>query len=419
MVIENDVISYYGYLPAIFIYEDPSLNFLDDENRDPEVRIWYHTLESGDRTIKMTMGVSYFYFPFFMIAHQMAETLDYNANGYSLPYRMAISLSSFFFFIWALIFVRKYLLIFFNESTVFWVILIVGVGTNVVNYVVKEAGMNHVFSFFLVSTFLHYLHQWYSRQKLKHLLIVGLTMALLTLVRPINILIIFIFLFYGLNTISRVKERVLFFKKINKEIILAALVGFMVFIPQLLYWKYTTDSWIFYSYMDERFFFNDPKFIDGLFSYRKGWFLYTPLMALSVVGFFIPAKGLNQYKPTLVLFLFIYLYVTFSWWCWWYGGSFGMRALIDIYPLLVLPIAIVIDKLYKFSISIKIISTLVIASLIYLNLFQNYQYWEGMIHYDAMTKETYWMIWGETELMDGYWESLDYTDAEAAKQGKR
>lgn len=418
-VITNDAILYYEYLPAIFIYEDPSLDFMEEGGRDQDIIIWYSGLEDGKKVIKMTMGVSYFYFPFFIIAHQLADTLGYKANGYSLPYRMAICISTFFYFLMGLLFLRKYLLNFFTEMSVFWTILIVGLGTNIVNYVVKDPGMSHVYSFFLAAVFLYHLHEWYNQEKFRHLLIVGITLALLSLVRPINVLVIFIFIFYGIDSFDSFKRRFFFFLKRYKEIICAAIAGFVLIVPQLFYWKYNTGHWIFYSYFDERFFFNDPKFIDGLFSYRKGWLLYTPLMALSILGLFVPSRKLNKYKASLGIFLLIYLYITFSWWCWWYGGSFGMRPLIDIYPFLVLPIAIVVEKLYRQSVLIRSVSSLAIAALIYLNLFQNYQYREGIIHHDAMTKESYWLVWGESEIVSGYWESLDYTDPEAAKNGIR
>src|SRR5690606_24273890 len=299
--------------------------------KDPEVEIWAGEREGGFRVVKTTMGVSYFYIPFFVVAHHVAINSVYKANGFSIPYKMAIILGTFFFFIWALIFLRKYLLFFFSEIVVFWTLLIVGIGTNIVTYVTQQSGLSHVYSFFLVSVFIYYTHVWYDEKRLKHLLLIGFLSGWIVLVRPTNALVIFVFIFYGVNSFSALGKRLKMFALRYKEVLLAVIVSFAVVLPQLLYWKYNTGDWIHYSYPDEGFFFGDPKIIDGLFSYRKGWLLYTPLMALSFLGFLINNKKTNAYKPTLFMLLIVFLYVTFSWWSWWYGGSFGMRTMIDIY----------------------------------------------------------------------------------------
>ncbi|MGE0090784.1 MAG: hypothetical protein AB7S50_15025, partial [Bacteroidales bacterium] len=88
LVINNDAVSYYSYLPAVFIYNDLSFSFVDSLPKDFEGRIWYQTTPSGDRVQKMTMGWSVLYAPFFFVAHSIAQITDLNANGYSEIYSM-------------------------------------------------------------------------------------------------------------------------------------------------------------------------------------------------------------------------------------------------------------------------------------------------------------------------------------------
>ena len=47
----------------------------------------------------------------------------------------------------------------------------------------------------------------------------------------------------------------------------------------MLYWKHIMGTFFFYSYDQEGFFFGNSHVLDGLLSYRKGWFIYTPIMA--------------------------------------------------------------------------------------------------------------------------------------------
>ena len=59
----------------------------------------------------------------------------------------------------------------------------------------------------------------------------------------------------------------------------------LVWVPQMIYWKEMTGRWLYFSYgSDERFFFGDPAIIKGLFSYRKGLFIYTPLLLFAFAG---------------------------------------------------------------------------------------------------------------------------------------
>ena len=65
-VIENDVIIYYGYLPATFIYQDISLRFIGNYPGEKHFVFWAKKLPNGNRVFKMTMGVSMMISPFFL-----------------------------------------------------------------------------------------------------------------------------------------------------------------------------------------------------------------------------------------------------------------------------------------------------------------------------------------------------------------
>ena len=69
---------------------------------------------------------------------------------------------------------------------------------------------------------------------------------------------------------------------------------------QLGYWKYTSGKFIINPYgasnAGEGLELLNPHLLEVLFSFRKGWFIYTPLMLFTLVGF----KEL--YKNNKVLF---------------------------------------------------------------------------------------------------------------------
>ncbi|NOG57651.1 MAG: hypothetical protein HND54_07955 [Bacteroidetes bacterium] len=418
-IISNDVISYYGYLPAIFIYQDASLAYWDRMYPSVKQKIWFKNTKNDGRVFIKTIGVSYFYMPFFVLAHQLSNQFGYLNNGYTKPYRLAIVLSSFLFYILGLVFVRKILLNYFNENVTAITILIVSIGTNIVNYVVHEPGMSHVFSFFSIAVFFYYAIKWHQVQSSKYLFILGVMTGLIILIQPINITVLLFFLFMGIRSFPEFKQRLRLFVNNYKQVIYAILGCLLVIIPQLLYWKYNTGDWFFCLNPEESYFFHDSKLLNGLFGFRKGWLIYTPLMSLAMIGLFLRNDIIQKYKSTLLLFLTIHLYITFSWWCWWYGGSFGMRALIDIYPLLIIPIGVLVNYILKLSYKIKVPFLVLIALLVGLNFFQNEQYIKGSLHYDSMTFQAFTKSFGTLNVDNEYYELLVKPDYEKAIKGER
>jgi hypothetical protein len=416
-IISNDVLSYYSYLTSTFIYQDITLKFSNKQSDEVFNRIWYQELEDKSRVIKTTMGVSLCYMPLFIITHQLAPALGYIPNGYTLPYRLSIVLSAMLFFVIGLFYLRLILLRFYSEPIAAITLLGVAIGTNVVNYVVYESGMGHVYSFALIAVFIHYTFVWYEKYSLKTLLLLGTIGGLIVLIRPTNGIILLFFILYGINSFKAIGTRVKLFISNWRGVTLAILCAFLVILPQLFYWKYNSGHWAFFSYSDnEHFFFNDPKIIDGLFSYRKGWLLYTPIMSFAVLGLLFNRKEL---RVSSVFILSVLIFVTFSWWSWWYGGSFGARPFIDFYSLFALSIAAFIGFVMKKSKWLTIGVSLVIAFFIYLNLFQSYQYRNELLHYSDTTNATYWGNFLKTEPYETYKEDLIEIDNEAAKNGER
>ena len=91
-IIEWDIKSYYAYLPAKFIYQDLSLDFIHDESRKFKDLIWPIETPLKKKAIITTMRMSILYAPFFGIAHVYAKASAYEADGYSMPYRFVLVL---------------------------------------------------------------------------------------------------------------------------------------------------------------------------------------------------------------------------------------------------------------------------------------------------------------------------------------
>lgn len=319
-VIEWDAISYYAYLPATFIYKDLTLQFVDNYHGKHHFVIWSDKTPNGKNIIRTSMGLSFLYLPFFLIAHIIALSTHYDAGGYSHPYQLALSIAALTYFFLGLIFIRKFLKKYFSEIISALTILILVAGTNIFYYATEEGAFSHVFSFALIGLWVLLVERWHKSPNWGNSLLTGLLLGLISLIRPTNALVVILLLCYG--KWKSLKEWLFFYFRNYKFLILIAISAFLIWIPQFIYWKYITGSYLFNSYGDQgRFFFNNPQIIKGLFSFQKGWLIYSPVMIFSVLGLFLLKKEVRKYRIGLILFFVTAIYVMFSWWCWWYGGD--------------------------------------------------------------------------------------------------
>jgi len=393
-VIQWDVIDYYGYLPATFIYHDISLKFKDNYTGKKHFVFWAKKTSTGSYVFKMTMGVSIMVAPFFFVANLLAAPLGYDAGGYSAPYQLAIVLAALFYLTLGLVFLARVLRVYFPESVTALTLLSIGLGTNLFWYSTFEPGMSHVYTFALVSVFLYLTILWHRHNTFLQAILLGLIVGLLTLIRPVNVLMVLFFIFYDVKSIGDIKNKCLLFWHRFPRLLLMVVFGFLVLLPQFIYWKTVTGDWLYYSYGKEGFFFLHPQILNVLLSFRKGWFVYTPVMIFAVAGIFLLFKKYKQLAMPLSILLPVYLYVVSSWWCWWYGGSLGQRELIDIYPMMAFPLADLLAGLGSGKRHLTYPVGLLLFFSVLLGAFHNVQYYYGSIHWDSMTRKAYFDSFG-------------------------
>lgn len=419
-VIAWDVVSYYVYLPATFIYHDLSLEFIDNYQGPHEFEIWAKAAENGKKLSKMSMGLAFLYLPFFWVGHVFALLTSYDAGGYSEPYRFVLQLSSLFYLLIGLFYLRKMLVRYFSEKVAALSLLLIFFATNLFYYSTHEATMSHSYSFSLFSMFIWLTIKWYEKVSVKNSLLLGLIGGLIVLVRPTNIVVLLFFMLWDIKNTQEFKARISLYHQKISYLMLVFLAAFFVWVPQLIYWKVQTGSFLYFSYQDEGFFWGNPKIIEGLFSYRKGWLLYSPVMSFALIGIFFLRKTLAAFFLPVLVFTPVNIYVILSWWCWWYGGSFGLRTFIDSYAILIFPLAAVLayvlDKKEKWLTQTTVVFSLL---LIFHGLFQTQQYYNGAIHWNSMSKASYWDSFGRLHPSKKFKSLLVAPDYKAAMKGDR
>jgi hypothetical protein len=96
-VIKWDIISYYAYLPAVFIYHDIGLDFTEDPGFVNDDKFWFQETGIGKKLIITSMGMAYLYSPFFFMAHALAPVFGEPRDGFQSIYQFFLVFSALFY----------------------------------------------------------------------------------------------------------------------------------------------------------------------------------------------------------------------------------------------------------------------------------------------------------------------------------
>jgi hypothetical protein len=404
-VVVWDVAGYYQYLTSHFIYNDVgdgSYTAVVRKQYRPDMdgRYGLTPAPNGQQVMKYTVGMALFYAPAFFTADALTKLRgSYEPDGYSAGYQRALVLVCLGYVLLGLWVLRQALLRFFDDTTTALALLAVGLATNLFCYATYEAPMSHGTLFLLNAGLLLVTVRWHAAYRRRDAVLLGLCMGLLLLVRPTEAWMALVPALWGLTSGAAVRERAARLWAHRGQVLLAVGIAAALLSLQLLFWHQVGGSWFIDSYPGEKFDFRHPHILDGLFSSRKGWLVYTPVAALMLLGL-LWLRGATRAKaalPVLLALLPLVLYVTYSWWDWGYGGSFSSRPLISLYPLLALPLGALIDWCRR-SAGLRYGFALVLVLCVVLNLYQTWQYYRGILHCCdttwAMYREHFfWIEW--------------------------
>lgn len=418
-----DIMNYYSYLPAKFCNHD---NF-DFRLGADSLYLPYGPLNTF--VPKTTYGMSILYAPFFAMGYKIAINSKSPLDGFSEPFATSVRWGSLFYVFMGLFFLRKLLLIWFNEIVTAITLFAVLYGTMLFNYTFSQSEMTHGYLFSLFSLFLYLTYKWHLEQKFIYTFLIAFVIGLISLIRPTEILMVFFFVFWNVKSFPDLKAKIKFFLRNYVHLIIMFCVGVLLWVPQFIFWKHHAGSYLYFSYPGERFFWNDPQITNILFSYRKGWVTYTPLIVMAFAGFFFIKKEFPVSKWFFISLTALIVYVLSCWWDWFFGGCFGARGFCQHIAFLSIPMAYFIEFVFyspkKFALKglLGFITIVFIFSCVFLNIGQTYQYNHQRIHPWGMSKKIYWKIFRTYQFTDEYeheyWNGLKMPDYDKLKNGDR
>ncbi len=300
-VVSSDGSGYYAYLPAFFIYKDPSfLKTAQVERTIQGLETYQHYLiqdEKGKIYNKTFPGIAILQLPFFGIACLISWISQQPLDGYSPIFIVCFFIGSVFYVLLSIFFLRKIVeKIIPDVRHINFMILCLLICSPLFFYMIHTPSVSHLYSFFLFTVFYYLILAIKEDFTSKKIILLSLVLGLICLVRPTNIIIVFTIPFF----LQTKEEITLFFKRLfaskGKAFLRGLLVFSVVFSIVFISWKWQTGSWVQGSYNGEGFYFGKAAIFQSLFSFRIGLFLHAPLfLAAFLVAFYHLYKNSFQY----------------------------------------------------------------------------------------------------------------------------
>jgi len=389
--VRSDGYSYYVYLPAWFIYGDPSLASVARDCcggefpsftaiiRWPGTKRWVNA---------HPIGVAVMQTPFFLIGHALTKWSNLSPDGFTLYYQHAAGLAGVFWAIAGLGLLRRFLLRRFTDAVTAATVLALLGGTGLMHYATYDSSYSHVYSFFLAAALLNVTEDWWTQPTPWRSLLLGTVAGLIILTRHTNVLLLAAVPLYGVVDVNSLRAAVRQINERRVPIVVALAVAALVVLPQLAIYHAATGQFIVSSYGDLTFNFRSPHLWGVLFSVQKGLFFWSPLLLAAIAGFFLNRQPTRLFALATALIFAADAYLIASWWDWQFGASYGHRGFIDLLPFFAVGLA----GFFAWAAERRVrAQTVAVATsvLVCLSLFQMLQYWNGVMPMADLTWDQY------------------------------
>lgn len=392
-----DILSYYLYLPLTFLHDDLGIK---DYSYVEQLFNQYHfsptfyqatQAENGNYVMMYTMGLAMLEAPFFIIGHIWAALGGYPTDGFSFPYQFCVSTGVMLYILLGVFILRKILLRFYSDRVTSITLILLLLGTNYFREAIDYNLGPHALLFTLYCVLVYYTIKWHEEQKLKYVIVIGFAIGFLTLSRPTEIICVFIPLLWNIYNKESLKVKISLVKKNWRQALVLIVCVILVGVPQMIYWYKLTGSFIYNSYWNQQSFdITESHLIKILFSFRKGWFVYSPLIVFAFWGFyFLWKKKTCQSKLAVFVFIGLNIFLISHVPIWWNAGSFGQRFMVQSYALLAIPLGAFVHYILEKRLVVKILLGFVWVLFLSLNLFQTWQFVHWILPGDGITKEFY------------------------------
>lgn len=382
-IIVADGLGYYAYLPAQFIYHDTELKFewFDEvfnkhyDNHVFEKPTQNFMVAYGERMINLYYpGQSLLQLPFFFIGHVGALLTDYPADGFSLPYQLAMGFAALFYTLIGLWYCFKLLQnLSSHPKLAFAITLVVYFGSNLFSYSIFAGCYTHTYSFAFLTLALYASERFFtsSDNKIKYLLLLKFSTIVVLSLRPVNgILLLSVLYFFKPFSFKQIVDKK---KWTAPSVVFACLILLVLAYSMKILYTQTHHLWA-NTYTIGQFYFNDWSHVwDNFFGFQNGIFWYTPLIMLSFLTL------IDVKKNPKLLFLLVpifFMILVYSFWFYW---NIVNRTLVDFTGILAVLMLVLYQRLTDFP-KLKKVFTVVSLLCVFVFQLKAYQLRNGILN---------------------------------------
>lgn len=247
---------------------------------------------------------------------------SYPLDGYSLPYQLGLTVMHFVYVFLSITFLYRLLSLKTEKRSIaILATLLAWAGSPLYFYQTADVAMAHNATFFCLISLFYICEKTRITENpsSKHFFLIGLLSGLAIVCRPQAV----VYLLYPAIIIGQQITNGKFKNVSASSLLFFAVLSIQLICNWLLYGQPFT-----YTYQGETFDFLAPKIAAVLFSPFHGAFYWHPILLLGTIGFiFSLRKHHDLFRRCLLASVACNLFINASWYCWWFGASFGQRAL--------------------------------------------------------------------------------------------
>jgi hypothetical protein len=279
----------------------------------------------GEITVRVAMGVSLFWLPWFVAAHVLAAVLPgVRADGFGPVYQAAVTTATCVYAMGAVALVEAMLRPRYGRAVALFSALALYLATPLHFYATANAFMSHGVQAFAAAATVALWLRARGTDAARPWALVGVAAGLAALVRPQDAVL---FVIPALDLLTR--------RPFRRPAALALAAGPAVLgTAQLLLWFafYGAD---FVSVVREANWVagTTPQVVDFLFAARHGLLTWTPVWAIALGGWIVLARTDRRMAALFTAALVLAILVNSSTTDWWGSDAFGQRRMLSFTPL--------------------------------------------------------------------------------------
>lgn len=305
---------------------------------------------NGNYVTVYSVGNSILWIPFLLVSSLFSSGSIYTDyfkafNGHSFADGFSILIAALFYAYLSLFFLIKYIQnLGFSKRISYFSVAAVYLSTYALSYVLTNASYSHTYEIFAVSGLLFSLTQYSKKFEKKWMILAGVFASLSVLTRSLNILIV-------------IPVSVYIFMYQSRKAFVAYIASSIPFALIFLIYNYISYGKFLASGYSEVWGANlsihEFNLLQLLFSDVRGWFVWSPVVVIALIGLFLYAKRSKQSVILNILPVVLTVLVYSFWENWWAGDSIGQRFFLSLTPFLVLGLAYFTKVLSKYPRIVK------------------------------------------------------------------